>query len=202
MEVACDVETSDNPASPNTAADGGRDVALSSEISWAGLVRRGPSIVRRLRLASGLVLFTYVFLHFVNHSLGNISFETMEQGAVVQEWIWRSPVGTVALYGAFAIHFSLAFWAMYIRRSLRMGWVEAVRLGLGLVIPLLVLQHALAERFAYAYFDIHLIYRHALYLYWVANPQVSGLKQLGLFTIAWLHGCIGLYLWLRVKRHF
>src|SRR6266481_5634243 len=57
MEVACDVETSDNPASPNTAADGGRDVALSSEISWAGLVRRGPSIVRRLRLASGLVLF-------------------------------------------------------------------------------------------------------------------------------------------------
>ena len=54
-------------------------MTLSSEIGWAGLVRRGPSIVRRLRLASGLVLFTYVFLHFINHSLGNISLEAMEQ---------------------------------------------------------------------------------------------------------------------------
>src|SRR5258708_15123347 len=118
MEVACDVETLDNPASPNTAADGGRDVALSSEISWAGLVRRGPSIVRHLRLASGLILFSYVFLHFLNHSLGNISFEAMEQGAVAAEVIWRSRIGTVALYGAFAIHRSLAFWARYHRRHL------------------------------------------------------------------------------------
>jgi adenylate cyclase len=77
-------------------------------------VRRGPSIVRRLRLASGLVMFSYVFLHFLNHSLGNISLEAMERGAVLQEWIWRGPVGSVALYGAFAIHFSLAFWALYI----------------------------------------------------------------------------------------
>ena len=29
-------------------------------------------------------------------------------------------VGPVALYGAFAIHFSLAFWAIYIRRNLRL----------------------------------------------------------------------------------
>ena len=77
---------------------------------WASLVRRGPSITRRLRLASGLVLFSYVFLHFLNHSLGNISFEAMEWGGVLHEWIWRNPVGTVALYGAFAIHFSLAFF--------------------------------------------------------------------------------------------
>ena len=69
----------------------------SLRAGWAGLVRRGPSIVRRLRLASGLVLFSYVFLHFLNHSLGNISWEAMERGAVVQEWIWRGPVGTVAL---------------------------------------------------------------------------------------------------------
>jgi adenylate cyclase len=177
-------------------------VTRSGEIGWAGLVRRGPSIVRQLRLASGLVLFSYVFLHFINHSLGNISLEAMEQGAVVQEWIWRGPVGTVALYGAFAIHFSLAFWAIYIRRSLRMGWLEGVRLALGFLIPLLVLQHVLAARFAYAYFDIHLIYRHVLANIWMANPYTAGLRQLAIFGVAWLHGCIGLYLWLRVKRHF
>lgn len=109
-----------------------------------GLATRGPSIVRRLRLASGLVLFTYVFLHFLNHSLGNISWEALQWGGVIYEWIWRNPVGTVALYGAFGIHVSLAFWAIYIRRHLRMGWIEAVRLCLGLLIPLLVLQYALA----------------------------------------------------------
>ncbi len=174
----------------------------SEENVWAGLVRRGPSIVRQLRLGSGLVMFTYVFLHFINHSLGNIGLAAMERGALIQEWIWRGPIGTVALYGAFAIHFSLAFWALYIRRSLRMGWLEGVRLLLGFLIPLLVLQHALAVRFAYSYFDIHLIYPHVLANIWLFNPQTAGIKQVALFGIAWLHGCIGLYLWLRVKRHF
>jgi adenylate cyclase len=177
-------------------------VTLSWKIGGRSLVGRGPSIVRGLRLASGLVMFSYVFLHFINHSLGNISFEAMEQGAVVQEWIWRGPVGTAALYGAFAIHLPLAFWAIYIRRSLRMGWTEGVRLLLGLLIPVLVLQHALGLRFAYSYWGIHPIYRHALLLYWVGSPEIAGLKQLALFIVAWLHGCIGIYLWLRVKRHF
>ena len=98
---------------------------------WASLVLRGPSLARRFRLGSGLVLFSYVFLHFLNHSLGNISLEAMERGAQVAEWIWRGPVGTAALYGAFAIHLSLAFWAIYIRRHLRMGWMEGLRLALG-----------------------------------------------------------------------
>jgi adenylate cyclase len=83
-----------------------------------------------------------------------------------------------------------------------MGWIEGLRLGLGLLIPLLVLQHALAVRFAYSYFDVHLIYRHVLFNIWMANPQIAGVRQIAVFSIAWLHGCIGLYLWLRVKRHF
>src|SRR5579862_1376383 len=102
------------------AADGGRKVAPSGGTGWAGFARRGPSIVRRFRLGSGLVLFSYVFLHFINHSLGNISFEAMETGARYAEMIWRSQLGTALLYGAFAIHFSLALWALYIRRHLRM----------------------------------------------------------------------------------
>jgi len=158
--------------------------------------------VRQLRLVTGLILFTYVFLHFVNHSLGNFSWETMEQGALIQEWIWRGPIGTVALYGAFAVHFSLAFWALFIRRNLRMGWVEGLRLALGLTIPALLLQHALAARLGYSYFDVHLIYRHALLNYYTLDPYNAGLRQLMLFFAAWAHACIGIYLWLRVKPHF
>src|SRR6478672_2500417 len=123
------------PAGPLSTLKKGGNVTLTWEEGRAALVARGPSIVRRLRLASGLVLFSYVFLHFLNHSLGNISYEAMERGALWAEVIWRSSIGTVALYGAFAIHLSLAFWAIYIRRHLRMGWVEAVRLLLGFSIP-------------------------------------------------------------------
>ena len=173
----------------------------SRRAGWAGLVRRGPSIVRRLRLASGLVLFSYVFLHFLNHSLGNISWEAMERGALVAEWIWRGPVGTIALYGAFAIHLSLAFWAIYIRRHLRMGWVEAVRLLLGFSIPALIVSHAVQQRLSYTMFDAHRVYRNLLYNYFFANPQL-GVRQIIVFTVVWLHGCLGLHLWLRVKTHY
>jgi hypothetical protein len=136
-------------------------------------------------LASGLVLFSYVFLHFLNHSLGNISFEAMERGALVAEWIWRGPVGTVALYGAFAIHLSLAFWAIYIRRHLRMGWLEAGRLLLGFSIPALIVSHAVQQRLSYTLFDAHRVYRNLLFNYFFANPQI-GVRQIIVFTVAWL----------------
>ena len=119
--------------------------------------------MRRFRLASGLVLFSYVFLHFLNHSLGNISLEAMEAGAVYAEKLWRGPVGGPMLYGAFAIHLSLAFWAIYIRRHLRMGWIEALRLVLGLLIPALIVQHAVGQRLSYTLFDAHRVYRTTLY---------------------------------------
>lgn len=164
-------------------------------------MRRGPSIVRRLRLASGLVLFSYVFLHFLNHSLGNIGYEAMEHGAQYAEMLWRGPIGGPALYGAFAIHLALAFWAIYIRRHLQMGWIEALRLLLGLLIPALIVQHAVGQRLSYTLFDLHRVYRGAVYNMFVANP-VAGGRQLLVFGIAWLHGCIGIYLWLRVKTHF
>ncbi len=34
--------------------------------------------VRQVRLACGLVMFTYIFSHFFNHALGNISYAAME----------------------------------------------------------------------------------------------------------------------------
>ncbi len=50
--------------------------------------------VRKLRLITGLTLFTYVTTHLLNHSLGNISIPAMEAGMVVQKWIWQGVVGT------------------------------------------------------------------------------------------------------------
>jgi hypothetical protein len=53
------------------------------------------------------------------------------RGTRIHEWIWHGPIGGTALYVAFLIHFLLALWALYQRRSIRMGWGEGVRLALG-----------------------------------------------------------------------
>ena len=34
--------------------------------------------VRQVRLTCGLVMFTYIFSHFFNHALGNVSYSMME----------------------------------------------------------------------------------------------------------------------------
>ena len=36
-------------------------------------------MIRRLRLASGLVMFAYVTTHFINHSLGLVSVQRSEE---------------------------------------------------------------------------------------------------------------------------
>src|SRR5580658_9135592 len=74
-----------------------------------------PSL-RQIRLATGLVLYAYVTLHFANHALGNISIAAMQSGLAVQKLIWRSPPGSAALYASFLTHGTLGFWALFARR--------------------------------------------------------------------------------------
>ena len=82
---------------------------------------------------AGLVLFTYVTLHFPNHALGNISVEAMENGLKIQKWIWQSIPGTIILYSAVTIHMALGFWALYERRHFRWTRMEATQLALALL---------------------------------------------------------------------
>ncbi len=78
--------------------------------STAGLSHLRPLGLHSLRLYSGLVLFTYVALHLINHSLGNLSLAWMERGLAIQRLVWQGILGTVALYGALTIHSALVRW--------------------------------------------------------------------------------------------
>src|SRR6266540_3815959 len=95
-------------------------------------------VIRRLRLASGLVMFAYVTTHFVNHSLGLVSVQLMDRALHGIYQYWASTLGGVVLYGAFAIHYGLALWALWLRRSLKMPFAEAAQLVLGFSIPFLL----------------------------------------------------------------
>lgn len=157
---------------------------------------------RRLRLISGVVLFTYVLTHFVNHALGLVSLEALEHGRQMFLWLWRNPLGTTILYGALIVHLLLALWAIYRRRSFRrMPRAEVVQLVFGLTIVPLLAKHVLGTRFANMTFGIEDSYVYVLLNLWVFDPG-QALQQAVALTIAWVHGCLGLYFWLRLRAGY
>ena len=103
-----------------------------------------PSL-RQIRLATGLVLYAYVTLHFANHALGNISVGAMESGLAIQKLIWQSPPGVAILYVSLTTHMGLGFWALYERRQFRWTRLEATQLVLGLSIPFLLADHVIGS---------------------------------------------------------
>jgi adenylate cyclase len=156
---------------------------------------------RQCWLWSGIVLFSYVTTHLANHALGLISLAAMDSG---RHWflaVWRHPIGSVVLYGALSVHVVLALSALYQRRHFRLPKWEAVQLLLGLAIPLFLLSHIVGTRLAHVWFGAVDSYARLMLIYWVLRPDL-GIKQAILLTVAWGHGCVGLYLWLRLKSWF
>jgi adenylate cyclase len=159
--------------------------------------RSRDAMVRRTRLVSGLVLFSYIATHLTNHALGLAGIDAMEAGRKVFLAVWRNPVGSSALYGALTTHFCLALWSLFQRRQLRMPAWEASQLLLGLLIPALLTMHAVGNRLAFEWYGTVDSYTRLLIIYW--SRPVNGWNQALLLLIAWTHGCIGLHFWLRLK---
>lgn len=158
--------------------------------------------VRQVRLATGLVMFAYIFSHFFNHALGVISYDAMEAWLWYHVMVWRLSVINDFLYISAVIHFSLGLWALYQRRHFRYTGAELTQLLLGLSIPLWLADHLGAQRLTGALFDTPPFnYATPLFAYWVAAPHNIVLQFISL-TIAWAHACIGLYFWLRLKSFF
>src|SRR4051794_33725908 len=158
--------------------------------------------IRQVRLVCGLVMFSYIFSHFFNHALGNLSYDTMEAWLRFHVWWWRTPVVNLTLYAAATTHFMLGLWALYHRRHFRYTAIEITQLVFGLSIPLLIASHFGIVRLGSLVFGRDPpIYAPALLAYWVARPYMVGV-QFVLLSVAWIHACIGLYFWLRLKPFF
>lgn len=153
----------------------------------------------RLRLASGLILFAFVVSHLLNHVFGLISVHAMNQATGLFLWLWRTPAGTALLTLAVLVHVAVALHTVYMRRTLRMPVWESLQMGLGLLIPVLLIEHVLATRVAELVFGTHPDYRMVLVYYSMVSPLDGGL-QATLLLVAWGHACIGLHFWLRMKR--
>ena len=143
-------------------------------------------------------MLAYVVTHFLNHSLGLVSVQAMDATLRVLYHFWTSPLPSLALYGAFAVHYSLALWALWQRRSLRMPWTEAAQLVLGFCIPFLLAEHVIQTRVGDTFFAADYGYYASVLLTFVTNPR-RGLLQLTVLLVAWCHAVIGLRFWLRLR---
>jgi adenylate cyclase len=157
--------------------------------------------LRALRAATGAVLFAFVATHLINHALGLVSLDALSAGRTIFLALWRNPVSTVVLYGSFLIHAGLALRTLYRKRSLRMPRWEAAQLLLGLAVPPLLWEHVVGTRIAQSIAGSTDDYPQVLAILWVLQPG-SGLRQVATLLIAWLHGCIGLHYWLRLKSWY
>lgn len=157
--------------------------------------------LRQIRMACGVVLFVYLISHLLNHSLGNISPEALDAGLSIHMTIWQFPPVAIAFYAAALVHTGLGIWALYERRQFHWRAIEPLQLLLGLTIPALIVAHIVGMRFSYALFGLERGYDQAFYSYWVGRPYKMWLFCF-VIVVSWVHGCIGLYFWLRLKLVF
>ena len=155
-------------------------------------------MIRKLRLVTGLVLFAYITLHLTNHMAGLWSLQAMNATREIMHAPWWSLPGTVLLYGSMMIHALLAFHVIFQRRRLRVSFNEGLQLALGVAIPLLLVGHVMGTRIASTFFDVQVDYVIVLLAQWHVDPM-NGVRQLAVLFAAWVHGCLGLHQWLRLK---
>jgi adenylate cyclase len=158
-------------------------------------------MVRNLRMASGLVLMLYVTSHLVNHSLGLVSLGLLEAGRLWFLAVWRTPLGTLLLYGSLAGHLGLSLWGIYSRRKLAMTPGEGLQHFLGMAIPILLIGHVVGTRGAVSLAGINDNYAYVLLVYWKFDTSLLYWQLPGLLA-AWIHGCLGLHFWLRLKPYY
>ena len=161
---------------------------------------RGIS-VRQVRLACGLVLFGYVVSHFLNHALGNISMDALAAGVYYHTAFWQFLPVAMAFYTAALVHAGLGIYALYERRQFRWRAIEPLQLVLGLSIPALVITHIAGVRLGHTLFGHEKLYPQVLFAYWIVWPYKAWL-MFAVMIIAWVHGCIGLHFWLRMKAFY
>lgn len=159
-----------------------------------------PAITRTyyvppLRIASGLILFTFVITHFINHGLGLVSIDVMQAGQDVRVWVTQSGLGTALLIAAAAVHFVLGIAKFIGTRTWRLGKRDVVQLIFGLLIPVFLIRHVLGTRGVEEMFGIKADYDYALWAMW---PD-EALSQAFLMMLVWVHGCIGIHHWLIVR---
>jgi adenylate cyclase len=127
--------------------------------------------------------------------------EALASGVYWHTLFWHSLPVTLVFYAACLVHTGLGIWALYERRQFRWKAIEPLQLVLGLSVPMLIIGHVIGIRLGQTLYGHERLYPQVLFLYWIWAPYRVWL-MLAVMTIAWVHGCIGLYFWLRMRAFY
>lgn len=155
-------------------------------------------LLQRLRLASGLVLFTFAATHFLNHALGLVSLEAMQEMQAWRKLITRSWLGSGTLLAAFLIHIALALYKISRRLTWKLPLWEAAQVVTGVSIPLFLITHVAYNRGAASFAGTSDTYAFELGNIW---PGLAW-EHSALLLVVWAHGCIGMHYWLSLASWY
>jgi len=153
-----------------------------------------------LRLYSGLFIAFFLVLHLLNAALGLLSIAAMDKLGSALYKFWSIPLFGALLYGAFAIHVALMFVSLYRRRTLRLPIWNLLQIGLGLLLPWLLLNHVIGTRGNDFFLDVQRNYSHVVTGLWSDGERIA--RQIALVLIAWIHMSVGIHFWLRYKPFY
>lgn len=154
--------------------------------------------LRSARIFSGIFLLLFITTHLLNMILGLHSIALVDAMRPYLSGIWTGPVGSKILLAVLFIHFLLALQAIYKRETLRMSANDMVQFLAGLLIIPLLIPHAIGIG-AMKEISTEASYRELLRYFWLHDP-IAGLRQVLLVGIVWVHGCMGLFIWMRSKN--
>ena len=157
-------------------------------------------MIARLRLTTGLILASFVFLHLANHALGIVSLEWVERGGTVFIGFWHQQIPSLLLAASFTVHGFLALHSLYQRTTLKMPLWEGLQLLFGLLIFPLLIAHVIGTRISSELIGFTLKYETIVGILWAIEYGV--LKQTALLLVVWLHLMIGLHYWQRLNSGY
>lgn len=155
-------------------------------------------MTRTLRIVTGIILFVFVATHLLNMSLGLVSLQTLDQSRPYFMLPWSNPIGFVVLMGSMLIHGALGLVAIYWRNTLQMTRYDLIQTVSALLIIPLLASHVLGVTLAANMLSFEPSYQSTLAVFWVQSPW-EGLRQVLVVGVTWIHGCIGLFTWMRLN---
>ena len=155
-------------------------------------------MTRTLRIVTGIILFAFVATHLLNLAVGLISLEAMDAARPYFMLPWHNPVGFLVLAGSMMLHGALGLVAIYWRNTLQMTRYDLVQTISALLIVPLLASHVLGVTLAANLFSFEPSYQLTLMLFWVQSPG-EGLRQVLVVGVTWIHGCTGLFTWMRLN---
>ncbi len=159
--------------------------------------RAASSWMRSVRAVTGLYLLFYVTLHLLNLCIGLVSLEAMDAARPYLSGIWTGPGLGAVLILCLLVHYLLGLWSLYQRPSLSGNAQDVVQALSGLVILPLLATHAIGVS-GLKNANVDVTYEMLNRLFWLSNPGI-GFTQVLLISVVWIHGCAGLFIWLRAR---